>query len=347
MSLNDTQLTRLGVNAMGDRLRLNERKNNSKKRSSSLANFDTDDNKAELEGGQSKGKSKKKAKHTNRTWTVTVVCLSNKNADKVPSPSEKDNLLKAGLGSKKIKFHEDDTEQDLLDKINSDSVEGIDNETVGFPQLKGCGGIELLKCNQNSRDLQVIDCTWSVKKLKDNLGNQAKLYISENIQIHVLLKLNEENPNSDSDDLLDPMLNRNDTVKDDTTSILLKDYEINVVAPSTNTVKDDSTSILLKDDEINVVAPATNTDATKSFVNQEIDHADDFCTSIPLSASNMSNSESMVQQEEADICSASPENDNAAQIPSQLHLINRKSNQNSDLDHIIANGIDECLRTEN
>ncbi|CAC5404962.1 unnamed protein product [Mytilus coruscus] len=199
MALNDTQLIRLGVNTMGDRLRLNERvslelskddelkesiagtsdlssrsqptslargilrqrnilfgkrKNNSKKRSSSLANFDTDDNKSELEGGQSKGKSKKKAKYTNRTWTVTVVCLSNKNADKVPSPTEKDNLFKAGLGSKKIKFHADDTE---------------------FPQLKGCGGIELLKCNQNSRDLQVTDCTWSVKKLKDYLGNQAKL----------------------------------------------------------------------------------------------------------------------------------------------------------------------------
>ncbi|VDH96227.1 Hypothetical predicted protein [Mytilus galloprovincialis] len=178
MSLNDTQLIRLGVNAMGDRLRLNarvrselckddqlkegtsdlssssqpttlacgimrqrnilfgKRKNNSKKRSSSLANFETDDNKAELEGGQSKGKSKKKAKHTNRTWTVTVVCLSNKNADKVPSPSEKDNLSKAGLGSKKIEFHVDDTEQDLLDKINSDIVEGLDNETVWVPSTK-------------------------------------------------------------------------------------------------------------------------------------------------------------------------------------------------------------------
>ncbi|XP_071147376.1 uncharacterized protein [Mytilus edulis] len=401
LSLNDTQLIRLGVNAMGDRLRLyarvrselskddqlkegtsdlssssqptsslacgilrqrnilfGKRKNNSKKRSSSLANFETDD-KAELEGGQSKGKSKKKAKHTNRTWTVTVVCLSNKNADKVPSPSEKDNLFKAGLGSKKIKFHADDTEQDLLDTINSDIVEGLDNETVGFPQLKGCGGIELLKCNQNSRDLQVIDCTWSVKKLKDYLGNQAKLYvrpiqkdldmepvqkncnsrsevkcnscfktfsvkdIREHTNTCVIAKLNEENPNSDSDDLLDPMLNCNDTVKDDTTSILLKDEEINVLAPATNIVKDDSTIILLKDDEINEVAPATNTDAVA--VN-----ADDFCTAIPLS----------------DICSASPENTNAAQIPSQLHLINCKSNQNSDLDHIIANGIDECLRTE-
>ncbi|CAC5359836.1 unnamed protein product [Mytilus coruscus] len=402
MSLNDTQLIRLGVNTMGDRLRLNERirselskddelkesiagtsdlssrsqptslargilrqrnilfgkrKNNSKKRSSSLANFDTDDNKAELEGGQSKGKSKKKAKYTNRTWTVTVVCLSNKNADKVPSPTEKDNLFKAGLGSKKIKFHADDMERDLLDKINSDIVEGLDNETVGFPQLKGCGGIELLKCNQNSRDLQVIDCTWSVKKLKDYLGNQAKLYvrpiqkdldmepvqrscnsrsevkcnscfktfsvkdIREHTNTCVMSKLNEENPYSDSDELLDPMLNCNDTVKDD------------------------GTSILLKDDEINVVAPATNTDATKSFVNQDIDHADDFCTSIPLSVYNMSNSASMVQQEEADICSARPENNNAAQIPSQLHL-NCKSEQNSDLDHIIANGIDKCLRTE-
>ncbi|CAC5404070.1 unnamed protein product [Mytilus coruscus] len=226
-------------------------------------------------------------------------------------------------------------------------------------KAKGCGGIELLKCNQNSRDLQVIDCTWSVKKLKDYLGNQAKLYvrpiqkdldmepvqrscnsrsevkcnscfktfsvkdIREHTNTCVMSKLNEENPYSDSDELLDPMLNCNDTVKDD------------------------STSILLKDDEINVVAPATNTDATKSFVNQNIDHADDFCTSIPLSVSNMSNSASMVQQEEADtcICSASPENNNAAQIPSQLHL-NCKSEQNSDLDHIIANGIDECLRTE-
>ncbi|CAC5421821.1 unnamed protein product [Mytilus coruscus] len=171
------------------------------------------------------------------------------------------------------------------------------------PVQRSCNSRSEVKCNSCFK-------TFSVK-------------ISENIQIHVMSKLNEENPYSDSDELLDPMLNCNDTVKDD------------------------STSILLKDDEINVVAPATNTDATKSFVNQNIDHADDFCTSIPLSVSNMSNSASMVQQEEADtcICSASPENNNAAQIPSQLHL-NCKSEQNSDLDHIIANGIDECLRTE-
>ncbi|VDH96226.1 Hypothetical predicted protein [Mytilus galloprovincialis] len=169
------------------------------------------------------------------------------------------------------------------------------------PVQKSCNSRSEVKCNSCFK-------TFSVKDIREHTNTC------------VIAKLNEENPNSDSDDLLDPMLNRNDTVKDDTTSILLKDEEINVLAPATNIVKDDSTIILLKDDEINEVAPATNTDAV----------ADDFCTAIPLS----------------DICSASPENNNAAQIPSQLHLINCKSNQNSDLDHIIANGIDECLRTE-
>lgn len=37
-----------------------------------------------------------------RTWTVTVVCLADTNAKKIPSVEEKTVLMKAGLGVKKF-----------------------------------------------------------------------------------------------------------------------------------------------------------------------------------------------------------------------------------------------------
>ena len=45
-----------------------------------------------------------KSEGTHRPWTVTFVCLSDKNCLKVPTAEEKEILLKAGLALKKIQI---------------------------------------------------------------------------------------------------------------------------------------------------------------------------------------------------------------------------------------------------
>ncbi|CAG2231481.1 unnamed protein product [Mytilus edulis] len=46
-----------------------------------------------------------------------------------------------------------------------------------YPKLKGSGGFEFLRCGQNCRDLQVIDCNWCPVELRNNMGSQAKIYL--------------------------------------------------------------------------------------------------------------------------------------------------------------------------
>ena len=77
---------------------------------------------------------------------------------------------------KKIKLLADDTEEDVLNKLTSDAKDEFGN-TVGFPQLRTCGGFEMLQCLANCRDLSVIGTSWSVRDLKSALGGQAKIYL--------------------------------------------------------------------------------------------------------------------------------------------------------------------------
>ena len=51
------------------------------------------------------------------------------------------------------------------------------DQTVGFPKLKTCGGFELMNCAANCRNLNVLDCEWSVKSLKSCIGGQSRIYI--------------------------------------------------------------------------------------------------------------------------------------------------------------------------
>ena len=60
----------------------------------------------------------------------------------------------AGLGFKKIKLDIEDSEEDVLSKITSNVVE--DGIPIGFPQLKNCGGFEVMSCQASSRDLHVL-----------------------------------------------------------------------------------------------------------------------------------------------------------------------------------------------
>lgn len=43
--------------------------------------------------------------------------------------------------------------------------------------LKGCGGFELMNCIANCRNLSTLDCAWSVKSLRANIGSQSRIYI--------------------------------------------------------------------------------------------------------------------------------------------------------------------------
>lgn len=53
---------------------------------------------------------------------MTVVCLADTNAKKIPSVEEKTVLMNAGLGAKKIQFNLDDEEDDVLLRLLSDNI---------------------------------------------------------------------------------------------------------------------------------------------------------------------------------------------------------------------------------
>ena len=64
----------------------------------------------------------------------------------------------------------------MLHKLTSDDKDEFGN-ILGFPQLRTCGGFEMLQCLANCRDLFVIGTSWSVRDLKSALGGQAKIYL--------------------------------------------------------------------------------------------------------------------------------------------------------------------------
>lgn len=115
-------------------------------------------------------------KEKGRSWTVSVLCLSDKNCSFVPNSEVKEYLLKAGLGMKKIRFNVKDGQTEVLKKISSDEKDEND-ECIGFPALKNCGGFELMRSQANNRSLSTIEVEWSVKNLKACIGSQGKLYV--------------------------------------------------------------------------------------------------------------------------------------------------------------------------
>ena len=122
------------------------------------------------------GSRKRKASHgSNRTWMAQIFCLADRQQTTIPNGSTKQVLHNAGLGLKKIRFLLEDDESQVAQKIMSDEV--VENETLGFPQLKFGGGFELLQCQSNSRKLTIITCRWAVKNSKANLGAQCKIYV--------------------------------------------------------------------------------------------------------------------------------------------------------------------------
>ena len=81
---------------------------------------------------------------------------------------------KAGLGLKKIEFDLENTEEIYAKLTSSELYE--DQNTMGFPQLKNCGGFELLRCVSNCRVLESIEYAMAIKTGKTSVG-QGKIYI--------------------------------------------------------------------------------------------------------------------------------------------------------------------------
>ena len=196
LSMSDSALTDLGVNTIGDRIRFRElctsyvskqRQEGDNAAASSTTMSYKDSVRQERSflfqpsstGGRSTSSGrgrKRKNSRPQRSWTVQFVCLASRFAKKAPTSAEKTVLHQAGLGCKRIKLLSDDTEEEVLNKLTSDAKDEFGN-TVGFPQLNTCGGLEMMQCLANCRDLSVHRCSWSVKDLKSAFGGQAKIYL--------------------------------------------------------------------------------------------------------------------------------------------------------------------------
>nr|XP_034308834.1 uncharacterized protein LOC117683540 [Crassostrea gigas] len=117
-SLSDVDLSRLGIATIGDRIRFRE-----ELRRISLPSQNNQHNQHEIRAlfrpvrGSTSTSGRIKKQKKRRTWTCEFICLSETDAMKVPTREEKLALVKAGLGSKKIQFNADDTEELFQQKL--------------------------------------------------------------------------------------------------------------------------------------------------------------------------------------------------------------------------------------
>ena len=115
-----------------------------------------------------KGKCGVKRRRSPPVWTHTFVCLSNRNADMIPSGSDRAQLQIAGLGEKRLSFNLDSSPHDFYREIVS-----------YFPKLSTGGGFELLRCTNPRQSLEIISAPshgYSASFLKA-VVQQAKIYI--------------------------------------------------------------------------------------------------------------------------------------------------------------------------
>jgi len=128
------------------------------------------------------GKKKLKVSYTHR-----FVCLSECNQAVIPkSDKEKNSLLEAGLGEKKI----------TINDIDISSEEFHQLLLVEFPKLKESGGFKFAKCRNNSRILEPLSslCLSSPRVLRDRVGN-SRTYIIP-LQRSMSLAVTGEHPPS-------------------------------------------------------------------------------------------------------------------------------------------------------
>ena len=210
LAMSDSCLMRLGVETLGDRVRLKENCKqfaDGERRTNVASTSSVGSSQAQQlieerrrlfqpynsrrEKGSGTSKSAKRKNPSRRTWTGQFVCLADRQACRVPSSSEKQILQQAGLGLKKIKFFVDENEEDVVEKLTSD-MPGDDGHPIGFPQLKEGKGFEIMSCVRNSRDLAVIKSSWSVEGLKSLFTPQTKIYLRP-IQKSLRVKGGQEN----------------------------------------------------------------------------------------------------------------------------------------------------------
>lgn len=109
----------------------------------------------------------KKRKKT--TYTHRFVCLNQCDQESIPTTDkEKDSLLEAGLGERKITIEDID--------MNGEEFRGLLFQE--FPKLKDGGGFSFNKCRNNTRLLEPLSslCLSSPRILRDRVGN-ARTYI--------------------------------------------------------------------------------------------------------------------------------------------------------------------------
>ena len=193
LSATDGELIRLGVDTIGDRIRIRDLCKKEKLETTSgstsssslapgssrqerLALFNPRNPRNKTDQSSKRGDSKRNTAKS-KSWTGQFVCLADRFCRKTPTSTEKEILFGAGLGLKKIKLHVDDDEENVLDKITSDVI-GEDGRPLGFPALKSCGGFEMMRCTANCRDLTPMRCGWSTRDIRANLGGgQGKIYL--------------------------------------------------------------------------------------------------------------------------------------------------------------------------
>ena len=110
----------------------------------------------------------RKHSHSN-SWTHTFYCLSQAGQGFIPSTNEeRDLLMEAGLGEKKITIPDLDVSGDNFRTILYDA----------YPKLKHAGGYTFAKCKANSKYIEPLSgyCLTSPRILRDRVGN-TRTYI--------------------------------------------------------------------------------------------------------------------------------------------------------------------------
>ena len=100
--------------------------------------------------------------------SIKFFCLASTTQRDVPNNDEKQQLLVAGLGEKKVTLQADSTSSDVVAALN---------ET--YPKLAGGGGYEFMYTKASSRQLSVIDegeNWYTIEFLKQFVG-QGRVYI--------------------------------------------------------------------------------------------------------------------------------------------------------------------------
>lgn len=112
--------------------------------------------------------SKKKSRKAVNTWKHRFVCLPYLDQVRIPTTdTDKDDLLKSGLGEKVIELNLDLNVNEFKDAI-----------VEAYPKLRDAGGYLFFKCIPNTRNLEPLSevVMSSPRMLKERVGT-ARTYI--------------------------------------------------------------------------------------------------------------------------------------------------------------------------